>query len=126
MSSVFQNEKVQEKVVDWMIDKGGPVSGIALCCSALCWVGLGIIRKSPESVLLGLTFFFLAVAATSIWVGSKRNRQMTATVAAEQIEADPNRPQNTTAVPEVRRALAAMPRSVPITAQMKKKAKAKR
>lgn len=121
VSTVFQNEKVQERVVEWLIDKGGPVSGIALCCSALCWVGLGIVRKSPESILLGLTFFFLAVAATSIFVGGKRNRQITTAVAAEQIVSDPNRPTNATAIPEVRKAVAALPREVKITAAKSKK-----
>ena len=115
MSTVFNNSAVQEKLVNFFLDKGGPVAGIGLCMASLGWVAIGIVRKSWDSALLGFTFFWLAVSATSIFWRSKRNAQMQVTLAAEQIEADPNRPLNSTTVPEVRQAIAELPQAVPMT-----------
>ena len=115
MSTVFNNSAVQEKLVNFFLDKGGPVAGIGLCMASLGWVAIGIVRKSWDSALLGFTFFWLAVSATSIFWRSKRNAQMQVTLAAEQIEADPNRPLNSTTVPEVRQAIAELPQTIPLT-----------
>ena len=103
--SVLHNPAVQEKLVNFLLDKGGPVAGIGLCMASLCWVALGIIRKSWEGALLGFTFFWLAVSATSIFWRSKRNAQIAASIAAEQIIGDRRRPDNATAIPEVRKAI---------------------
>jgi len=94
-----------EKLVGWMIEKGGPVAGGGLCMASLCWVAIGIVRKSWETALLGFTFFWIAVSATSIFWRSKRNGQTQAAIAAEQIINDRRRPDNTTTVPEVHKAI---------------------
>jgi hypothetical protein len=105
MSSPLQNPAIQEKLVNFFLEKGGPIAGIGLCMASLCWVALGIIRKSWEGALLGFTFFWLAVSATSIFWRSKRNSQLVASVAAEQIIQDRRRPDNATAIPEVHKAI---------------------
>jgi hypothetical protein len=105
MSNGFLTPGITEKLLGWLIEKGGPVAGISCCLASLSFIALQLFRKNWEGALFGFMLFWLAVGLTSVFFRSKRNAQIVTTVAAEQIIRDRRNPDNGTSVPEVHRAI---------------------
>ena len=88
------------KLLDFLIQRGGPVSGVCIVGAAVVKVYVGFRHHSTDDVLDGLFWLFIALSIAAVFFRSKRNAEIVTGIAAEAKIQDPDL-QASSSVPEV-------------------------